>query len=117
MTLSMRLRNSGRKDLLQLTQKLGPHVPIGLGFLDLLAKAEADLRLPADHFGADVRGHDHDGVAEVDLVAPGVGEVAILHDLQEHVERLGMRLLDLVEADDAVWAGGGCASVSWPASS
>ena len=53
-----------------------------------------------DLLRADVRGHDDDGVAEVDLAALGVGQVAVLHDLEQHVERFRVRLLDLVEQDD-----------------
>ena len=51
---------------------------------------------------ADVRGHDQDGVAEVDRAALAVGEAAVVEHLQEHVEDLGVRLLDLVEQDDRV---------------
>jgi hypothetical protein len=35
---------------------------------------------------------------------PGVAQVALLHDLQQHVERFGVGLLDLVEHDDRVGA-------------
>ena len=52
--------------------------------------------------GARVGGHDQDHVAEVDLLAVVVGELAVIHDLQEHVEQVGMRLLDLVEQEHAV---------------
>ena len=45
---------------------------------------------------------DQDGVAEVDGTALAVGEAAVLEHLQEHVEHLSVRLLDLVEQDDRV---------------
>ena len=52
--------------------------------------------------GADVRRHDQDRVAEVDVAAERVGQPALLHDLEEHVEDVGVRLLDLVESTTAV---------------
>ena len=41
-------------------------------------------------------------VAEVDPATLGVGQVPVLEDLEEDVEDLRVRLLDLVEEDDAV---------------
>ena len=52
--------------------------------------------------GARVRGHDQDHVAEVDLLAVVVGQLAVIHDLQQHVEQVRMRLLDLVEQQHAM---------------
>ena len=52
--------------------------------------------------GAEVRGHDEDGVFEIDGAALGVGEAAVVEDLQEDVEDVGVGLLDLVEEDDGV---------------
>jgi hypothetical protein len=49
-----------------------------------------------------VGGHDQDHVAEIDLLADGVRQRAVVHDLQQDVEHVGVRLLDLVEQDDAV---------------
>ena len=51
---------------------------------------------------AQVRGHDQHGVAEVDGAALSVGEPAVVEDLQQHVEDLVVRLLDLVEEDHRV---------------
>src|SRR5712691_108801 len=51
---------------------------------------------------AQVRGHDDHGVREVDGLALRVAEPPILEDLQEHVEDIGMRLLDLSEKDHRV---------------
>ena len=53
---------------------------------------------------ADVRGHDDHGVAEVDRAALAVGQPAVVEQLQEDVEDLRVRLLDLVEQDDGVRA-------------
>ncbi len=50
----------------------------------------------------DVRGHDHDRVAEVDRAALAVREPSVVEDLEEHVEDLGVRLLDLVEQHDRI---------------
>ena len=51
---------------------------------------------------ADVRRHDQHRVAEVDRAALAVGQPAVVEHLQQHVEHLGVRLLDLVEQDDRV---------------
>ena len=55
-----------------------------------------------DQRGADVARHDDDRVLEVDGAALVVGEAPVVEDLQQHVEDVGVRLLDLVEQDDAV---------------
>ena len=73
-------------DLVDPVQELGPEV-----LAHLLGRA-------------DVRGHDQDGVAEVDRAALAVGEAAVVEHLQQHVEDLAVRLLDLVEQDDRVRA-------------
>ena len=54
--------------------------------------------------GAEVGGHDEDGVFEVDGAALAVGEAAVVEHLEEHVEDVGVRLFDLVEEDDGVGA-------------
>ena len=41
-------------------------------------------------------------VAEIDRLAVVVGELAVVHHLQEDVEQVGVRLLDLVEQQHAV---------------
>ena len=52
---------------------------------------------------AEVAGHDHDGVLEVDRPALRVGQPAVVEKLEEDVEHLRMGLLDLVEEDHGVW--------------
>ena len=47
-----------------------------------------------------------DGVLEVHGAALAVGEAAVVHHLQEHVEDVAVGLLDLVEQDDACTDGG-----------
>ena len=44
-----------------------------------------------------VRGHDHDRVLEVDGAPLRVGEAAVVENLEQDVEDVWMRLLDLVE--------------------
>ena len=71
----------------------------GLLHLGLVAAADLD-----DVLAADVRGHDQDGVAEVDRAALAVGQPPVVEDLEQHVEHVGVRLLDLVEEHHAVGA-------------
>ena len=52
--------------------------------------------------GADVRRHDQDRVLEIDDAAFAVGEAAVVHDLQENVEDVGMRFFDFVEQHDRI---------------
>ncbi len=52
--------------------------------------------------GADIRGHDDHRVLEVDGVPLSVGGASVVEDLQQDVEDLVMRLLDLVEEDHGV---------------
>src|SRR5437773_2347763 len=55
-----------------------------------------------DQVRADVRGHDDQAILEVNGVPERVGDLAVLQHLEENVEHVGMRLLDLVQEDDAV---------------
>ena len=77
------------------------------GFGLALRPGSPRLELRLELLGADVRGHDDDAVAEVDPAALGVGQVAVLEDLQQDVEDLRVRLLDLVEQDDGSRSCGG----------
>src|SRR5207248_6711184 len=74
--------------------------------LDDLVQAVDELRLEARVHALDpardVRGHDQHGVLEADRAAVAVGQAAVVHDLEQDVEDVGMRLLDLVEQHDAV---------------
>ncbi len=65
------------------------------------AAAKADLRL-ADLAGAGVGGHDQDDVAEIGLASLVVRERRVVHDLQQDVEDLRVRLFDLVEQQHRV---------------
>ena len=50
----------------------------------------------------DVRGHHDDRVLEVNRAAQAVGQLAVLEDLQQDAEQVGMRLFDFVQQDDGV---------------
>ncbi len=50
-----------------------------------------------NHLGAEVRSHDDDRVAEIDRAALAVGEPTVVQHLQQHVEDIRVRLLDLIE--------------------
>ena len=52
--------------------------------------------------GTRVGGHHDDDVTEVRLAAVVVGERAVIHDLQQQVEHVRMRLLDFIEQQHAV---------------
>src|SRR5204862_286412 len=51
---------------------------------------------------SDSGSHDDDGVLEIYGAALAIGETAVIHDLQQHVEDVGMRFFDFVEKDDGV---------------
>ncbi len=90
---SMRLMNSGRKCACTRLHHLALHARVLLLAGELL-----------DHVRAEVRGHDDDGVAEVDGAALAIGQPAVVEHLQQHVEDVRVRLLHLVEQHDAVRA-------------
>ena len=58
----------------------------------------------AEQLRADVAGHDDDGVLEADRAALAVGQAPVVEDLEQDVEHVRVRLLDLVEQDDLVRA-------------
>jgi hypothetical protein len=89
MIASRRLRNSGVNSLL-IASVSSP---------SRLAR-EADRPWPCLRTG--IGGHDQDDVAEVDLLAVVVGQLAVIHDLQQDVEQVRMRLLDFVEQQHAM---------------
>jgi hypothetical protein len=67
----------------------------GLRLLRVAARLHDEMR-------AHVRGHDQDGVLEVDRTALAVGEPSVVEHLEEDVEDVAVRLLDLVEQDDRI---------------
>ena len=67
----------------------------------LLARLRREQRVD-EELRTEVRRHHEDDVAEVDRASLAVGQAAVVEDLQEDVERLGVGLLDLVEQDHGV---------------
>ena len=55
-----------------------------------------------DFMGTEVTGHDDDRILEVDDPAFAIGQAAIIENLQQDVENIGMSLFDFIEEDDAV---------------
>ena len=97
-------------DVVDAVEELGLEVALQL-FLDLALHAVVrgravalDLepdRTARDVARAQVGGHDDDRVLEVDHAALTVGQATLFEDLQERVEDVGVRLLDLVEQHHA----------------
>ena len=94
-TASRRLRNSGVNTRL-----------IASSSSSCFSAAETDAS-SLGVGGAGVGGHDQDHVAEIDLLAVVVGQLTVVHHLQQDVEQVRMRLLDLVEQEHAC----GCWSI------
>src|SRR5581483_11000303 len=93
-------------DFVHPVQELGPEVVPELVPHPLLDPGPGGLgrhrpRLD-DELAPDVRGHDDDRVPEVHHPALAVGEPPVVQDLEQDVEDVGVRLLDLVEQDHAV---------------
>ena len=77
------------------------HLLIGL-LARLLDEAQATL--VADHLGADVGRENENHVLEVHVAAVAIGQAALFHDLEQHVEHIGMGLLDFVQQHHGVGA-------------
>ena len=56
----------------------------------------------ANLLAGDVARHDDDGVLETDHTALAVGQTAVVEHLKEHVEHVGVSLLDFVEQHDRI---------------
>ena len=59
-------------------------------------------RARREELRAEVRGHHDHRVAEVDRATLAVGQASVVEHLQQQVEHVGVRLLDLVEQHDRV---------------
>ena len=88
-------------DLVEPVQELGlerlPHHPHHGLLLEFGLQA-----LVGQVLRTQVAGHDQNHVAKVDRAALTVGEPSVIEHLQQNVEHLGVRLLDLVEQDHRV---------------
>ncbi len=77
--------------------------PLDRGRVLALATVAAEAqRLLGLLLRAGVRGHDQHDVAEIHRPAVVVGQLAVIHHLQQDVVDVRMRLLDLVEQQHAV---------------
>ena len=71
--------------------------------LDLLpGGAVRDRAGVHDELAANVRRHDQHRVAEIHGAALAVGQPSLIKNLQQHIEDIRVRLLDLVEEHHAV---------------
>ena len=95
---------SGPEDdhLVDAVQELGPEMLAQL--LEHQRPHLVRVRHLPEVVAPQVRGHDHDGVAEVHRPPVAVREAAVVEHLEERVPDVGVRLLDLVEQHDRVRA-------------
>ncbi len=88
--------------LVDAVHELGPELVLHLGHHRELHHLVVASGHALDHLRAEVGGHDEHGVLEVDRAPLAVGEAPFVEHLQQHVEHVGVRLLDLVEQDHRV---------------
>ena len=97
-------------DLVQTVQELGAELRLQQQ-VDLLAGVHAQLvgafgaallKVVQDDVAAEVRGQDDDSVLEVHRPALTVGDAAIVQNLQQDVEDIGVSFFHLIEQHDAV---------------
>ena len=93
-------------DLVHAVQELGAQeVPQCLhnALLPLVIGAAAEAhRTSGLGVGTGVAGHDDDRIFEVHLTAVGVGDLAVVQDLQQDIKHVGVCLLDLIEQHHGV---------------
>ena len=97
MMSSTRLRNSGLKCRLSSSVHLALHAVVRRRRVALHLETDRTAR---DVAGTEVGRHDDHSVLEVDDPSLTIGQTTLLEDLEERVEDVGVRLLDLVEQDD-----------------
>ena len=90
----------GAEQALELAHRTAADLARGKALLAGGAKAHA--RILRDLASAHVGRHDDHGVAEIDRLALAIGQAALLQHLQQNVEDIRVRLLDLVEQHDRV---------------
>src|SRR5439155_20537204 len=88
-------------DLVDAVQELGPELTAERVH-DALAEELLLVGELGDERRPDVARHDDDDVLEVDRATVPIGETPVVEDLQEDVEDVGVRLLDLVEQEHGV---------------
>ena len=100
---SIRFRNSGRND--SRSRRSSCSCMPSCGPLPELAARPGEAERaapPGDQVRAQVAGHDQHGVLEVHGAALPVGEPAVVEHLEQDVEHVRVRLLDLVQQHDRV---------------
>ena len=90
---SILFRNSGERTLsISFTMSFG----VGFG----LRHEAQGFQVLLERVCPEVARHYYDRIAEVDPLAPAVGEPALVKDLEKEVEDKGVRLFYLVEEHD-----------------
>src|SRR5256885_3284387 len=104
-------------DLVDTVDELGPehtlqalhrlrtdHLVLLIASVLILRRQETDADGTLHVGAASITGHNHHGILEVYRATLTIGQTAIVHNLQQRVEDLWMRLLNLVQQDYAVRA-------------
>ncbi|GBC78646.1 hypothetical protein HRbin08_02142 [bacterium HR08] len=94
-------------DLIHAIQELGAEGPPQFrehGFFHPFVALPRSAAMFQDQMTPDVRRHDDDRVLEVHRPAMTVGQPPVVEDLQEDIEDIPMRFLQLVEEDDRIGA-------------
>src|SRR6266704_2288042 len=89
-------------DLVDAVDEFRPELRLHLCHDRRLDEAGVVARHLLDHLRAEVGGHHHHRILEVHGAALAVGHAAVVEHLQQHVDHVSVRLLDLVEQDHAV---------------
>src|SRR6266852_7320929 len=94
----------GFEGILQFAEYLALHrlILALVGFGLIFGLFETDGGFLVQQGGTNVRGHDHDGVPEVYCAPLSIGQLAVLQNLEQHVEDVRVSLLDLIEQDHAI---------------
>ena len=90
-------------DLVDPVQELGAEVQLDLVPHDFLDRFVGLAHHALDMLRTQVRCHDDHRIAEIHGTALAVRQPTVIQNLQQHVEYVRMRFLDLVEQNDAVW--------------
>ena len=88
-------------DVVDAVQELGAEV-LAQRLHHLVANRVVRAARGGDRLAAEVGRHDDDRVLEVDRAPLAVGQAAVVEQLQQDVEHVRVRLLDLVEEEHAV---------------
>ena len=74
----------------------------------LFGDAAVVLNAVQQILGSDIGGHDQDRIFKVYGTALGVGDTAVIEYLQQNVEDVRMRFLDLIEQNNRIWFSAHC---------